>query len=134
MDAESTHVLLEYWGCDPLALATPRTIEEMMVEAAKAAQATIIKTFFQQFPAAPGSDLAGITGVVIVSESHLSIHTWPEVGYAAVDVFTCGQNCKPIEAHKVIKKRLKAFGVEGMTITRGRGPSRSMKLQTASVS
>lgn len=133
MDAESTHVLLEYWGCDPLALATPRIIEEMMVEAAKAAQATIVKKFFQQFPAVPGSELAGITGVIIVAESHLSIHTWPEMGYAAVDVFTCG-DCKPMEAHKVIKKRLKAFGVEGLTIIRGRGPSLSMRIQTSSAS
>ena len=65
-----------------------------MVSAAKKAKATIVETSFHKF-----SPL-GISGVVVIAESHLSIHTWPEYGYAALDIFTCGDVLKPEVAAK----------------------------------
>lgn len=61
----------------------------------------------------------GVSGVVIISESHLSIHTWPELGYAAVDVFTCGTKVDPWDACKYLEISLQADDVKGMEITRG---------------
>ena len=63
-----------------------------MVEAAKRAEATIIDVVFHEF------NPFGISGVVVIAESHLSIHTWPEHRYAAVDIFSCGETLKPAEA------------------------------------
>jgi S-adenosylmethionine decarboxylase len=63
-----------------------------MVSAAEAASATIVDVSFHEF------NPFGISGMVIIAESHLSIHTWPEYGYAAVDIFTCGDLIKPSDA------------------------------------
>ncbi len=60
-----------------------------MVSAAKEAKATIVETSFHKF------NPFGISGVVVIAESHISIHTWPEYGYAAIDIFTCGEVLKP---------------------------------------
>ncbi|RMH41726.1 MAG: adenosylmethionine decarboxylase, partial [Deltaproteobacteria bacterium] len=84
LDTRSRHVLAEYHGCDPAVLDDRGTIEPLMRRAAQAAGATVVGSMFHEF--AP----QGVSGVVVVEESHLSIHTWPEYGYAAVDFFTCG--------------------------------------------
>ncbi len=63
----------------------------------------------------------GVSGVVVVEESHLSIHTWPEVGYAAADFYTCG-DCQPIRAHEVLRDGLRAARAEVMTMRRGSYP------------
>jgi len=70
-----------------------------MVTAAREAKATIIESRFHQFSP------FGISGVVVIAESHLTIHTWPEYGYAAVDIFTCGDTLQPsVAAQYVIDK------------------------------
>src|SRR5690606_36787719 len=61
----------------------------------------------------------GISGVVVISESHLTIHTWPEFGYAAVDVFTCGQVIDPWEAHAFMKERFQAEKISAVEFRRG---------------
>ena len=77
------HYLAEYYGCNASDLDNSSYLEEVMLEAAARAKVTIIKPIFHKF--AP----QGVTGVIVVAESHFSIHTWPEHGYAAVDLFSC---------------------------------------------
>jgi len=87
-------------------------IESLMNEAARAARANVVASVFQPFVP------QGVTGVVVIEESHLSIHTWPEYGYAAVDFFTCGQ-ADPELAHDVLKRGLSAKVAEVMHVDRG---------------
>lgn len=83
-----------------------------MRQAAIAAGTSIVASVFQPFQP------QGVTGVVVVEESHLSIHTWPECGYAAVDFFTCGESL-PEAAHRVLFDGLKAGRAEKIFVERG---------------
>lgn len=82
--ALGNHILVEFMNCDPHIMNDVATIERDMVDAARKAGATVINSTFHHF--SPW----GVSGVVVIQESHLAIHTWPEYGYAAVDLFTCG--------------------------------------------
>ena len=84
-----THLLIELYGCNVNLLNDADAIEAAMVEAAKEGGATVVQTVFHRF------SLQGISGVVVIAESHLTVHTWPEYGYAALDVFTCGNREMP---------------------------------------
>jgi S-adenosylmethionine decarboxylase proenzyme len=77
-------------------------VEEVMVAGAKLAKATIIGSHFHQFSP------FGISGVVVIAESHLAIHTWPEHGYAAVDIFTCGETLQPEVAAQYLVDKFQA--------------------------
>lgn len=124
MDTCGKHLLVEYWGCGRQVLDDQGEVQALMERAARAAGATIVATTFHRF--APH----GVSGVVVVEESHLSIHTWPERGYAAVDFYTCG-SCRPERAHQVIESALKPKRVERMMVHRGLRPSSpSMVLET----
>ncbi len=112
MKTTGQHLLVEYRGCDPAVLNDQSRIEALMREAAQAARATIVGTLFRRFSP------HGVSGVVVVEESHLSIHTWPEHGYAAVDFYTCG-DCLPREAYEVLREGLAARTAEIMTLERG---------------
>lgn len=116
MDTQSTHVLVEYRGCPPALLDDRAAIEAAMHAAAREAEATVVGAVFHTF--AP----QGVSGVVVVEESHLSIHTWPECGYAAVDVFTCG-DCRPTRAAQYLGEALGATRVETMVVDRGLEPT-----------
>lgn len=85
MDHLGKHVILELYDCPDHLLCDPQIIETFMTEAALAMDATIVLRTFHHF--AP----LGVSGVVVIQESHLTIHTWPEYGYAAIDIFTCGE-------------------------------------------
>ena len=108
------HLLVEYTGCDPSVLDDLAAIETLMRDAAIAAHTTIVASVFKPF------EPTGVTGVVVVEESHLSIHTWPEHGYAAVDFFTCG-DANPELAHEVLAGGLRARSAEIMQVERGTG-------------
>ena len=92
------HVLAEFYECDSNILNNIDKVEKYMVDAALECGATIVQKCFHMF------NPYGVSGVVIISESHLAIHTWPELGYAAVDLFTCGENCDPKIAYDYLKK------------------------------
>ena len=83
-EALGIHILVEYYDCNKEILKNVETIEQSMLTAARSANATIVESVFHQF------NPWGVSGAVIISESHLTIHTWPEHNYAAVDLFTCG--------------------------------------------
>ena len=124
MNTRGRHLLVEYTGCDFSVLDDLKRIEALMNEAARAAQTNIVASVFQPF------EPQGVTGVVVVEESHLSIHTWPEHGYAAVDVFTCGDSL-PERAHEVLSLGLKAQHAEIMYVDRGMGvPGRGIQVRS----
>lgn len=93
----------DLYACEPASLREPGTVEAAMLEAARACGATIVGSHFHAF------NPHGVSGVVIIAESHLAIHTWPEYGYAAIDAFTCGESLDPTLA---IQRLAEAFGAE----------------------
>lgn len=108
MNALGRHVLAEVHGCKFDILNDVNKVEKFMVEAALEAGAEIREFVFHKFSP------QGVSGVVVISESHLAIHTWPELGYAAVDVFTCGDKVNPWDACHFLAEK---FGAESMDAT-----------------
>jgi S-adenosylmethionine decarboxylase len=78
-----THYLAEFFDCDRQIINDVSRIERIMIEATERSGARMIKPFFHQF------NPQGISGVIVIAESHFAIHTWPEHGYTAVDLFSC---------------------------------------------
>jgi S-adenosylmethionine decarboxylase len=108
-----SHILIEAYDCDPEILDDIKVVEETMVNAALRAGAEVREVAFHKFSP------QGVSGVVVISESHLSVHTWPEFGYAAVDVFTCGDTVDPIVAVDHIRDRFKARRALTSEVKRG---------------
>ena len=98
----SKHLLLELYGCDYEKLNDESFLRCSLNRAAKLAKATVLNLISNKF------EPQGVTAIALLAESHLSIHTWPESGYSAVDIFTCGQNMKPETACKYLIKALVA--------------------------
>jgi len=84
MNQLAKHFLLDLEGCDPVKLDDLDYLRGHLLEAARIGGATIINSFFHRFSP------QGVSGVVLIAESHLSLHTWPEENYAAIDLFSCG--------------------------------------------
>ncbi|MGO4333715.1 adenosylmethionine decarboxylase [Labrys sp. KB_33_2] len=93
--APGLHLLIDFWDCQGLIDAAG--IEHALREAAAACGATVLGVKLHGF-----GDTGGITGVALLAESHISIHTWPETGYAALDIFMCGR-CDPRRALPVLE-------------------------------
>uniref|UniRef100_A0A832I9N4 S-adenosylmethionine decarboxylase proenzyme n=1 Tax=Pseudothermotoga hypogea TaxID=57487 RepID=A0A832I9N4_9THEM len=96
------HLIAEFYDCDPQAIDDVEFVEEKMKNAAIIAGATIVGSSFHRFLP------YGVSGVVVISESHLTIHTWPEYRYAAIDLFTCGEDTDPWKAFEYLKQVFKA--------------------------
>ena len=109
------HVIAELWQCDFDKLNDMDFIEQTFVDAALKSGAEVREVAFHKF--AP----QGVSGVVIISESHLTIHSFPEHGYASVDVYTCG-DLDPTIAAKYIAEALGSTSSELVEIPRGMGP------------
>lgn len=109
------HYLLELRGCDPTVINDLPEVRRILIEAAKQAKATVLDARFHQFSP------QGVSGVVVVGESHLSIHTWPEYGYASADIYTCGHT-DPLRAAFYIVEALQARSVFCMIVGRGEHP------------
>jgi len=114
VETTGRHLLCEYHGCDAQILGDPARLEALLQQAAAAAGATVVHSVTHRFAA------LGVSGVLLLEESHLSIHTWPERGYAAVDFYTCG-TCQPQRAHQVMLDGLRAERAEVLVVDRG-GP------------
>jgi S-adenosylmethionine decarboxylase proenzyme len=93
------HVIFDFWGC--VNLNSTKIIEKILKEATIACGATLLEIKIHNFSP------HGVSGFALIAESHISIHTWPEYKYAAVDVFTCGENTDPYLTLPVFKKYLK---------------------------
>lgn len=112
-NALGQHLLVEFYNCTPSLLDDVEGIEKQMNEAARKCGATIVQSNFHRF------EPYGVSGVVVISESHLAIHTWPEYGYASVDLFTCGDEIQPMIAYEVLKEAFEAKGAEIQMVKRG---------------
>ena len=99
---------IELYGCDPWVLDDVGAISRHMLSAAAAAGATVVGHSFHRFSP------QGVSGVVIIAESHLAVHTWPEHRYAAVDLFTCGTQ---LHAERAVQHLREALGAEGIEVT-----------------
>ena len=97
MEHLGRHVIIELWGCSD-AINDVNQVESAMRNAVHAANATLLNLFVHEFSP------QGVTGVAVLAESHLSIHTWPEYRYVAADVFTCGSTTDPNAAAEVLRK------------------------------
>lgn len=110
-----TQVVLDLYECETEHLDDLAWVKATLVKAARAAGATIVETVFHKF--APW----GISGVVVIAESHLAIHIWPEHRYAAVDVFTCGESVRMDVASAFLTRAFKSRKPLQWCFTRGEG-------------
>ncbi|HEV8290072.1 MAG TPA: adenosylmethionine decarboxylase [Candidatus Norongarragalinales archaeon] len=110
------HLIVEFFGCPYTALDDEKGILSNITSASRAAGLTVITARTHKFSP------HGVTGFVLLSESHLSIHTWPEFGYAAVDIFTCG-NADPHKAIPMLNEFLKPTRHDVRELSRGKLPA-----------
>ncbi|MEM7180150.1 MAG: adenosylmethionine decarboxylase [Spirochaetota bacterium] len=113
MDALGKHVIAEFYDCDREAIDKEELVKHIMLQAAEMSGATIVQPVFHKFSP------HGVSGMVVVSESHLSIHTWPEYGYCAVDIFTCGDLIDNDIALNHLKENFHAQNVSVVEMKRG---------------
>jgi len=113
LNALGRHFLMELEDCNEETLNDLEAIKTAMLTAADEAGATIMGESFHRFSP------HGISGVVIIAESHLCIHTWPEYGYAAADIFTCGTSVQPEKAAELLVEKLGARKHSIQEIPRG---------------
>ena len=113
MNALGRHILAEFSGCNPDVLNDLPVVEQAMGDAARRAGATVLQTAFHHFSP------FGISGVVVIEESHLAIHTWPEYQYAAVDLFTCGESVDPWLSFDHLKAAFQATNHSALELHRG---------------
>jgi S-adenosylmethionine decarboxylase len=107
------HVVAEIYGCRFSVLNDVEEVQDIMVKAALEAGAEVRELVFHKFSP------QGVSGVVVISESHLAIHTWPELGYAAVDVFTCGEKVNPWDACNYLAEKFGADYIDASELKRG---------------
>jgi len=107
------HLLAELSDCRSNILDNSVELEKAMKDAARLSGATVVDTVFHHY------NPQGLSGIVIIAESHLSIHTWPEYRYAAVDCFTCGSHVDPARALKHLQEVLGSQSVQVRDLNRG---------------
>ena len=115
-DTVGKHCILELYACDSSRLDDEAFLRDTITTAAKRAGATLLNLITHRF------EPQGVTGLALLAESHISIHTWPESGYAAVDVFTCGDHTMPERACAVLAAEL-AAGSHKLTSFRRETPA-----------
>ncbi len=118
MQSLGRHLLGELHGCDRALLNQAEHVREAMLAAVARSGATPIQDFVHTFTP------HGVTGIVVIAESHFAIHTWPEYGFAAVDLFTCGDTVDPWRAFEHVAAALRAETHSVVEIRRGLLPSR----------
>lgn len=107
-----THLVVDGWGSPAELLDNPEKIRAAMIEAIAAGEATLIDLCVHQFSP------QGVTATATLAESHIAIHTWPEYGYFAADLFFCGRG-KPVEAMKFLQRALQATECKMTEFERG---------------
>ena len=125
MEHLGRHVIIELWGCGD-AINDTELVKAAMVEAVRAANVTLLNIFVYAFSP------QGVTGVAALSESHLSVHTWPEHGYVAADIFTCGETTRPHAAAEVLAEHFAAKNMVVQELERGVEPPTQSQRESAS--
>lgn len=113
MKALGRHLLIEFYNCRSNKLNLSKYLEKILCESAKKSKAKVIKTIFHNFKP------FGVSGLVIIAESHFSIHTWPEYKFASIDIYTCGEEINPWDAYEYLKEKLKPANPIVMEMKRG---------------
>lgn len=113
MEALGRQILVEFYDCKESNINDVEYIESSLINATEASNATIISHNFHKFSP------YGVSGVVVIAESHVAIHTWPEYNYAAVDIFTCGDSIDPWVIQEHLKEYLESKNVSSMEMKRG---------------
>jgi S-adenosylmethionine decarboxylase proenzyme len=113
LNALGRHLLIELHQCDPEVLNNLSVIREAMLKAAVDCGAVVLGDSFHHFSP------QGVSGVVVIAESHLSVHTWPEYAYAAADIFTCGTSVDPRIAADVLIEALRCKSPSLTEVQRG---------------
>jgi S-adenosylmethionine decarboxylase len=107
------HLIVDFYDCEPRVLENLELIQKEMLTAAELTGATVVGAVFHPFE--PG----GVSGAVVIAESHLSIHTWPGLEYAALDFFTCGSHTDPWKGFAHLKRVLRAGREKVTELNRG---------------
>ncbi len=113
MHSLGRHALLDLYGCNPDILNDTTYLQSLFKQTAIDLDCTVVQEVFHHF--APH----GVSGVVVIAESHLAIHTWPEHGYAAVDLFTCSETTELAALSELLRERLQATEVDFREESRG---------------
>lgn len=113
MPTIGSHWILEMYDCPPEVIDDLEHVRQALRQAVKAARSTLLHE------AAHAFEPQGVTALGLLAESHISVHTWPELGYAAADVFTCGEHATPREACEYLAVALQAGRYELRHIERG---------------
>jgi len=113
MDSLGRHIIVEFYDCDADKINNVAGIEQLMMKAAELAGATIINSTFHHFSP------FGVSGVIVIEESHLAIHTWPEYQFASIDLFTCGELVDPWVAFDYLKVEFDASHSSSIELQRG---------------
>ena len=108
-----THIIAEFYGCDAKLLERTNSVKDMLEESVRVSKLTKIRSHFHQFSP------HGVTGFILLKESHVSIHTWPEYNYAAIDLFGCGDRSQILAAYDVLIKKLNPSNVKKKEVRRG---------------
>ena len=116
MNALGKHLVLELKDCNREVINDIDFLHDALLAAAKEAGATVLGDSFHRF------EPHGVSGVIIIAESYLSIHTWPEYGYVALDIFTCGESCCPETAAELLIKDLQCKSPSILELKRGIPP------------
>jgi S-adenosylmethionine decarboxylase proenzyme len=113
MEALGRQILVELYDCSNSKINDVEFINDIMIEATRKSGATIVSHDFHKFSP------FGVSGVVVIAESHVTIHTWPEYGYAAVDIFTCGETIDPWFIQEYLREAFESENVSSMEMKRG---------------
>ncbi len=108
-----SHFIIELINCSPDRLRKVQHVKQIMNEVVEKSKSTVVRSSFHQFKP------EGVSGMILIMESHFAIHTWPEESYAAADIFACGQEMDPYIAIEVMKDRFEAREVRYQIIKRG---------------
>jgi S-adenosylmethionine decarboxylase len=107
------HLIIELYECHSEIINDAKSVEEKLVEAVKISGANMVQSVIHKF------NPHGISGVVVIEESHFSVHTWPEYGYCALDIFTCGDEIDCYSALQYLKKEFQAKNLSVTEMKRG---------------
>jgi len=132
MTSLGRHIIAELYECDSELINDVSLVERAMLDAADKAGATVINSTFHHFSP------FGVSGVIVIQESHFSIHCWPEYGYASIDIYTCGETVNPWIAYDSLKQSFSAAHGSTMELNRGQSNligayTKNIKIQTNSL-
>ena len=113
MNYLANHQIIEFNDCEEEQIKDAQFMRHIFWKAAQMGNATIVNNCFHEF------NPQGITGVLVIEESHLSVHTWPEHKYVAVDIFSCGNKINHKKITEFLKEKFKCNNVSSISINRG---------------